>query len=91
MRSFSPTLKLYASFVLGWLTTGVTSAAETISPAIASLLDRSLEPIPINQNPGPEYAATVLNYAMARGIELTPRGRLWAAWIAGGDSAPRTG
>jgi hypothetical protein len=54
--------------------------------SLASLLDRSLEPIPFNHAPGPEYAGNVLNYAMARGMELTPGGRMWAAWVAGGDN-----
>lgn len=55
-------------------------------PAITALLDRALEPIPLNPDPGPEYGNNVLNYAMARGIELTRGGRLWAAWVAGGDN-----
>jgi predicted neuraminidase len=57
-----------------------------MAPGVAALLDRSLEPIPINHAPGPEYGAEVLNYAMARGIERSRGGRLWAAWVAGGDN-----
>jgi hypothetical protein len=86
MRCLLLSFRFLFSPLLALLFTGVSRAAEPISPAIAALLDRSLEPIPLNQNPGPEYAASQLNYAMARGIELTPRGRLWAAWVAGGDS-----
>jgi hypothetical protein len=62
------------------------SPAAIANAALTPLLDRSLEPIPINHAPGPEYASDVLNYAMARGIELTAGGRLWAAWVAGGDN-----
>lgn len=54
--------------------------------ALALDRDRSLEPIPINHAPGREYSEQVLNYAMARGIEQTRGGRMWTAWVAGGDS-----
>lgn len=42
-------------------------------------------PARINTEPGREYGADVLNYAMVLGAARSPQGRLWAAWIAGGD------
>lgn len=61
-------------------------ATAAVEASLAALLDRALEPIAFNHAPGPEYASSVLNYAMARGMELTPGGRMWAAWVAGGDN-----
>lgn len=48
--------------------------------------DLALQPPEINTQPGPEYSDEQRNYAMTIGIERTPKGRLWAAWVAGGDS-----
>jgi len=66
------------------------SAAEsttTTNRLVASeILPLGLEPVPININPGPEYSAAQLDYAMVIGLDRTPKGRLWAAWVAGGDS-----
>ncbi|MBA4032743.1 MAG: exo-alpha-sialidase [Planctomyces sp.] len=50
------------------------------------ILDLSLVPPVINTQPGPEYSPAQLDYSMTIGIERTPKGRLWAAWVAGGDS-----
>jgi hypothetical protein len=58
-------------------------AAQVLTPEI---LDLALAPAFINTSPGPEYAADVLDYAMVIGLDRTPGGRLWAAWVAGGDS-----
>jgi hypothetical protein len=49
-------------------------------------LDLSLEPPALNTHPGPEYSAANRPGTMVIGIERTPRGRLWAAWIGNGDS-----
>jgi predicted neuraminidase len=51
-----------------------------------SLLDLSLEPPVINTAPGPEYADAVRTGNMIIGIDRTPKGRLWAAWVGNGDS-----
>src|SRR5689334_5784287 len=51
-----------------------------------AVLDLALEPVPPNTSPGKEYTAATLDYAMVIGIDRTPKGRLWAAWVAGGDS-----
>lgn len=47
--------------------------------------DITLQPAPINQNPGLEYTDEHRSFAMAAGIERTEGGRLWAAWVAGDD------
>lgn len=51
-----------------------------------STLDLSLEPPAINTNPGPEYAEGVRPGNMVLGIDRTPKGRLWSAWVGNGDS-----
>lgn len=63
--------------------------ARAAAPSTAvppAVLDLALEPVPANTRPGPAYTAAALDYAMVLGIDRTPKGRLWAAWIAGGDS-----
>src|SRR5690606_5922900 len=44
-------------------------------------LDFTLEPAPINTNPGPEYSDEARDYAMVIGLDRTPGGRLWAVWV----------
>jgi len=57
------------------------------NPTIGSeVLDLTLEPVEINFNPGPEYSDENRDYAMVIGMDRSPGGRLWAAWVAGGDS-----
>jgi len=51
-----------------------------------SIVDLALEPPEIITAPGKEYSDEVRNYAMVIGADRTPRGRIWAAWVAGGDS-----
>src|SRR4029078_1616766 len=51
-----------------------------------ALLDLSLEPPVINAHPGPEYDAEVRPGNMIIGMDRTPKGRLWAAWVGNGDS-----
>ena len=48
--------------------------------------DLALIPPRLNTSPLPEYDYDRLDYAMTIGIERTPRGRLWACWVGGGDS-----
>jgi hypothetical protein len=47
--------------------------------------DLTLVPPTINTKPLPEFDYPNLDYAMTLGIERTPGGRLWAAWVAGDD------
>ncbi len=57
-----------------------------VNCAFAQQADLGLEPPAINVAPGPEYSDTERDYGMTIGIERTRGGRLWAAWVAGGDS-----
>ena len=54
--------------------------------AMEAVADLALVPPPLNVNPGPEYSAANERWAMNNGAALTPKGRLWASWIGGGDS-----
>lgn len=60
-------------------------AAKAATPP-RSVLDLTLEPTTINTAPGPQYSDEQRDYAMTIGIERTRGGRLWAAWVGGGDS-----
>jgi len=51
------------------------------------IVDLALIPPKMNTSPLPEYGYDRLDYGMTIGIERTPGGRLWACWVAGGDSA----
>jgi predicted neuraminidase len=53
---------------------------------IEKIADLALIPPKLNANPLPEYDYDRLDYGMTIGIERTPQGRLWACWVAGGDS-----
>jgi len=48
--------------------------------------DLALVPPVMNTSPLPKYDYDKLDYGMTIGIERTPKGRLWACWVAGGDS-----
>ena len=50
------------------------------------IADLALVPPRVNTSPLPEYDNDQLDYGMTIGIERTPQGRLWACWVAGGDS-----
>jgi predicted neuraminidase len=50
------------------------------------IADLALVPPQLNTSPLPEYDYDKLDYGMTIGIERTPGGRLWACWVAGGDS-----
>lgn len=47
--------------------------------------DYGLVAAKINTSPLPEYDYNKLDYGMTIGIQNTKNGRIWAAWIAGGD------
>ncbi len=55
------------------------------APMMRRVADLTLIPPVMNTNPGPEYGYDQLDYSMTIGIERTPGGRLWAAWVAGED------
>lgn len=50
------------------------------------IAELALETPTLNTSPLPDYDYDRLDYGMTIGIERTPRGRLWACWVAGGDS-----
>lgn len=71
------------------------SALASLDPAAArafelgvlrKVADLALVPPRLNTSPLPEYDYDQLDYGMTIGIARTPSGRLWAAWVAGGDS-----
>jgi hypothetical protein len=47
--------------------------------------DLALIPPVLNTSPLPDYDYDRLHYGMTIGIARTPKGRLWAAWVAGED------
>jgi len=56
-------------------------------PAVMQqVADLALVPPKLNTSPLPQYDYDQLDYGMTIGIERTPGGRLWACWVAGGDS-----
>lgn len=54
--------------------------------AMERIADLALIPPALNTSPLPEYDYDRLDYGMTIGIERTRGGRLWACWVAGGDS-----
>lgn len=82
------------SLVLALALSRLALPAQTLPPAppppltdeLRAALALASEPVPTNLAPGPEYSDEVRDYAMVIGIDRTPGGRLWAAWVAGGDS-----
>ncbi|MCC9607357.1 glycoside hydrolase [Blastopirellula sp. JC732] len=50
------------------------------------IADLALIPPTLNTKPLPEYGLDKLDYGMTIGMSRTPGGRLWACWVAGGDS-----
>jgi len=54
--------------------------------AMEKIADLALIPPKLNTSPLPDYDYDRLDYGMTIGVERTPRGRLWACWVAGGDS-----
>ncbi|MFO1040395.1 MAG: sialidase family protein [Planctomycetaceae bacterium] len=64
----------------------ISVACSCLSGVDPAILELSLEPPAINTQPGPEYADSVRPGNMVIGIDRTPKGRLWAAWVGNGDS-----
>ena len=61
-------------------------AAEPSPTLTKAFLDLSLEPPSINTAPGPEYADEARSFGMVIGMDRTPKGRIWACWVGGGDN-----
>lgn len=58
----------------------------SVSSDPVQLADLALQTPGIDTDPPPRYRATEVSYGMTIGIERTPGGRLWAAWVGGGDN-----
>ncbi|MEZ6124647.1 MAG: sialidase family protein [Planctomycetaceae bacterium] len=53
---------------------------------LETIADAALVPPVLNTSPLPRYDYDRLDYGMTIGLERTSKGRLWACWVAGGDS-----
>ncbi|MEW4490738.1 sialidase family protein [Thalassoglobus sp. JC818] len=53
---------------------------------LEKIADHALETPTLNTSPLPDYDYDQLDYGMTIGIDRTPEGRIWACWVAGGDS-----
>lgn len=60
-------------------------AGDRSTETMRRIVDLALIPPQLNTRPLPEYNYDRLDYGMTIGIERTPKGRLWAAWVAGED------
>ncbi|MBS1824852.1 MAG: exo-alpha-sialidase [Acidobacteria bacterium] len=49
------------------------------------IADLALIPPKLNTSPLPDYDYDKLDYGMTIGISRTPKGRIWACWVAGED------
>lgn len=52
----------------------------------APLADLALQTPRVDTTPASRYRASEMDYGMTIGIERTRGGRLWAAWVGGGDN-----
>lgn len=85
---------LAAAGVLMLLACGWAGGAEPLTapapvPAVPfppEILDLSLQPPAFDTAPGPQYQDDTRDYGMIIGLERSPGGRLWVAWVGGGDS-----
>lgn len=90
---------LFSAAILGAAASGAAPASENGQPSLTpadgrafelqvlrQVADLALVPPRLNTSPLPEYDYDQLDYGMTIGITRTPHGRIWAAWVAGGDS-----
>ena len=64
---------------------GAYLAGDRSAETMRRVVDLALIPPKLNTSPLPDYDYDRLDYGMTIGIERTPKGRLWAAWVAGED------
>ena len=76
---FSPLLFALCLPLLG-------SVVHAQSNPTRDMMDHALRVPQINTDPGPEYADRQRSMNMSIGMDRTPQGRIWAAWVSGGDS-----
>lgn len=79
---------IYGLAAFSLLFVGSTGIGQEAAPAPVAkeILDLSLEPPFVDTDPAPKYSDAQRDYAMVIGMDRTPKGRIWAAWVAGGDS-----
>ena len=53
---------------------------------MATQLPKALQPAKVVANPPLRYWPDVDDYTMSCGMDITPAGRVWLAWFAGGDN-----
>ncbi len=61
-------------------------AAEPDDARLADAQEWAMRTPVLDLNPGPQYRDENRNYNMIFGADITPGGRIWAAWSGGGDS-----
>lgn len=71
--------------LLLWLPTS-TDRADAQTEQTRQILDLAMQPPQINTDPGPDYGDVARDMSMIIGMDRTPGGRIWAAWVSGGDS-----
>ena len=60
-------------------------AGDRSPETLRRVVDLAFIPPTLNNSPLPQYDYDRLDYGMTIGIERTPKGLLWAAWVAGED------
>lgn len=65
---------------------GLLMAAFSVQAQVQKPVDPALVPPVINTAPSAEYDPDRLDFNMTIGLERTPKGRLWACWVGGGDN-----
>jgi len=84
-------MRIIATLLLSFAAVGNPAAEDPAArskqvEAMERVADLALIPPKLNTTPLPEYDYDKLDYGMTIGIERTPGDRLWACWVAGGDS-----
>lgn len=76
----------YLALLIAWSTPLLAADTPASVAEMEKIADFALVPPTLNTKPLPDYGYDRLDYGMTIGIERTPQGRLWACWVAGGDS-----
>ncbi len=74
------------ALLIAWATPLLAADPPASVAEMEKIADFALVPPTLNTKPLPDYGYDRLDYGMTIGIERTPKGRLWACWVAGGDS-----
>ena len=81
-----PIIALMLLVTLGFVSPVLAEDPAARIESMEKIADLALIPPKLNTSPLPDYDYDRLDYGMTIGIERTPGGRLWACWVAGGDS-----